>query len=167
VEVVESSAPILVNRLELVRDSGGAGKHRGGLGLLIEVEVLNKAGVTLLDIGGHDKYPAQGLFGGLPGSKTKTLLRRSNSKDFVVINPRKIIQLNNGDIARFYLAGGGGYGNPCERDPRKVLEDVRNGYVSRRAARKVYRVAIEDGSSLNINKSETQKLRDNCRGINS
>ena len=138
VEIVESVAPITITRLELLTDSGGAGKFRGGLGLLVEVRVDNKDGVTLLNISGRDKHPAQGIFGGLEGGKSKILLRQSGKNAFKRVHPRRIIMLNHGDILRFFLPGGGGYGAPSDRDRRLVIEDVENGLVSLKEAKAIY-----------------------------
>jgi N-methylhydantoinase B len=144
VEVVENVAPLTITKLELIRDSGGAGKFRGGLGLLVEIRVDNKDGVTLLNISGRDKYPAQGLFGGFEGGKSKILLKQNGKGDFKRLHPRRIVFINQGSVLRFHLPGGGGYGRPAERDKKLLIEDIENGFVSRRAAKQVYGLSEVD-----------------------
>ena len=144
VEIVETVAPIIIERLELSQDSGGAGKFRGGCGVIVDVRVANKDGVTLLNISGRDVFPSQGLFKGKEGGKSEILLldsKRARQKRRK-LHPRKIVQLESGDLVRFVLPGGGGYGDPRLRDRERLLEDVSDGIVSPRAARDIYKARV-------------------------
>jgi len=139
IEIVETVAPIIIEKLELARDSAGAGRFRGGCGLEMDVRISNPGGVVLLNISGRDVYPAQGLFGGKEGSKSEILiLRKSGGRKR--LHPRKIVNLEDGTVVRFKLPGGGGYGNPAERELKMVLEDVEDGIVSQERARSIYKI---------------------------
>lgn len=158
VEIVETVSPLTITRLELSKDSGGAGKFRGGLGLVVEVRVDNKDGVTLLNISGRDRFPAEGLFGGLEGGKSSIFIRGDGKHTFRKMHPRKIANLNHGDLVRFELPGGGGYGRADSREPEKVLEDVRAGLVSLKSAKSMYKIAI-DQRNMSIDWRATKALR--------
>lgn len=150
VEVHESNGPVLIHQLELLPDSGGAGKFRGGCGVRKDIEILcDKAIITLL--GDRHKHPAFGLFGGKSGKLAKTIL--NPSKEGISLTSKEEKELKKGDIISFRLAGGGGYGSPSERDVSRVIEDVLEGYISAEAAEKDYGVSaskIEQTSSNNI-----------------
>ena len=104
-EIVETVAPLVIEKLELIRDSGGAGKFRGGCGVEMDIRVRNeKGGVTLLNISGRDVYPAQGLFGGTEGGKSEILFLggdRSHSRK--KLHPRKIVNLEPNSRVTFSL----------------------------------------------------------------
>jgi N-methylhydantoinase B len=163
VEIVETVSPITVRKLEIARDSGGAGKFRGGCGLLFDVRIENEDGATLLNISGRDKFAAIGLFGGMSGGNTEILLRRSSRLKWSKLHPRKIAHLERGDYLRFRLPGGGGYGDPVKRDPNLVAEDVLDGLVSREAAKSLYRVVLNKSNRLMIHK--TRILRESARRV--
>ena len=157
VEILESEAPLLVRKKELVPDSGGPGKFRGGLGQELIFEIpkaeygpLPPVATTL--IGGRFHLPAQGILGGKSGEKGSFILN-NKPQDWggqVYSNP--------GDMMRFRHPGGGGYGNPLRRPIELVEEDARNGYISVEAAKKHYGVVI-DKRTYKANLSATEKLR--------
>ena len=135
-EAMEMEAPIRVHRLSLSRDSGGAGRQRGGLGILKDIETLVD-GVTLTHRGERHYYPAGGSHDGLAGAKAHSVLHRNDGTDEVI--PSKLVTtMNRGDRLVVSTAGGGGYGDPHERDRAAVRDDVRNGKVSADAARTLY-----------------------------
>jgi N-methylhydantoinase B len=135
VEVHETVNPVLVRRFELIPDTGGAGRWRGGCGVRKDIELTaERAQMTLL--GERHQHQAYGLFGGCPGSLAETVLDpdgvalRLGSKD--------VRALCRGDVVSFRLNGGGGYGSPRERDPKAIEADVLDGYVTPECARKDY-----------------------------
>ena len=135
VEVHESHNPILVHRLELIADSGGAGKFRGGSGLRKDIELrCERALITLL--GDRHKRRPYGLFGGHPGRAAETVLNPDGAA--VQLASKEIRELKRGDVVSFRLSGAGGYGAPHERDPDLVRRDVADGYVSAAAAAEIY-----------------------------
>lgn len=113
-------------------------------------------GPTFTVLADRDRTGPWGLFGGLPGRRAEYVLnpdgeaRRLNSKTTVDLVP--------GDVVSYRTCGGGGYGPPRERDPARVLADVRQGKVSVARAREVYRVAI-DPANWTVDIEETARLR--------
>jgi len=141
VEILESDTPLIVDERALLPDSGGPGKKRGGLGrrMVIRVpddELAPIPPVTIAVQAGRFRYPPEGLFGGGDGSKARFL------KNEAPADPSGLTFAALGDRVAFYSAGGGGYGNPFERDPADVAADVLNGYVSIEKAREDYGVII-------------------------
>jgi N-methylhydantoinase B len=155
VETLESRYPILVRRLELGRDSGGAGQMRGGLNVVKEYEVLTDAAVTLhFD---RVRTPSWGLFGGSPGAKPYVRVQPSDGAECTLY---KVEQLRLRRNSRFtaVTGGGGGYGDPARRSPALVRQDVLNGYVSREAAENIYMVALH-GVDLEVDDARTSERR--------
>ena len=132
-EVIETTGPLVVRRKELRQDSGGPGEFRGGLGSTIEVEVPTGEPYMVSVLSDRFGQPAEGYAGGGPGARagfrTSTRTRRS---------PKLSLPLPAGASFTLELPGGGGFGDPRERDPEAVAEDVREGLVSRAAARRDY-----------------------------
>ncbi len=159
-EVVEVRYPWQVERFELRQDSGGAGKYRGGLGVVRDYRLGFDAGLTVT--ADRVKYtPPWGVFGGKPGSTNITVVDRLDGTEE---RWRKIsnLPLKKGEVVSFRGGGGGGYGFPLERAPQDVLEDVINGYVSLERARSDYGVAI-DPSSMEVDERATQAARAEMR----
>ena len=155
-EVVEVRYPWRVERFELVQDSGGAGKTRGGLGVRRDYRLGFDAGLTVT----ADRViytPPWGVFGGGPGKTNITIVQRKDGKEE---RWRKVsnLPLAKGEVVSFQGGGGGGYGDPFDRDPRLVAQDVRNGYVSLDAARDAYGVIL-DPQTLSIDRAATTARR--------
>ncbi|MBK8741771.1 MAG: hydantoinase B/oxoprolinase family protein [Betaproteobacteria bacterium] len=140
-EAMEMEAPIRIHRVALSRDSGGAGKQRGGLGIIKEFETLVD-GVTLTHRGERHFHPAAGSHSGLEGAKAHSVLLRADGREEVVAS-KLVTSMNRGDRLVVTTAGGGGYGDPHLRDRAAVREDVQNGKVSPAAARAVYGLAAD------------------------
>ncbi len=159
VEIFESDTPLIVEKRELLPDSGGPGKMKGGLGrrAIFRVPDDEYAPIPPVNLGiqsGRFKYPPEGLFGGKPGARARFLV---NGKPG---NPYGLTQLQPGDVVIMDAAGGGGYGDPLERDPERVLADVINGYVTIEKARSEYGVVIDE-ASMKVDYPATQELRGN------
>lgn len=136
VETLESRAPVRINRLQMGVDSGGAGKFRGGLNVVKEYELLTDAAVTLhFD---RAKTPQWGLFGGMDGAAPKVTVYSAEFPEGKVVRKVEQLQLKAGERFVAETGGGGGYGDPRERDPAMVREDLLNGSISEEAARKYY-----------------------------
>lgn len=138
VEAHEQKFPILVERLQFIPDSGGAGKFRGGVGVRKDIRILAK--MKLFNLTDRCKFAPYGLFGGKPGAKGATLLRRGSEE--IPLHSKGTYQLEPEDVVSFNICGAGGYGNPQEREPRLVLKDVTGGYVSIEGAERDYGVVI-------------------------
>jgi N-methylhydantoinase B len=156
-EQTEAKFPIIVESYSLIPDSGGAGKFRGGLG----VERTSRARATLTVNSQIDRVHCKpwGLKGGLEGSGN-ALTTRVNGKwrdDYA--NAKMIFELkNDGDAFQVRSGGGGGYGHPYERAIDSVRNDVRQGYVTVKAAEDLYGVVI-DGKTFVVDDQATQKKR--------
>lgn len=144
VEIIESEFPTRLLRFELIQDSGGAGQFRGGLG--IRRTYLNLADARFSIRSAKHVIPAQGCEGGAPG-RTGNIRVNPGTKDEVRLPTRYAdYPLKAGDVFEVETPGGGGFGDVATRDPRAVLADVRNGYVSAEAAERDYGVALVHGA---------------------
>ncbi len=157
VEIFESDTPLIVEKRELISDSGGPGRMKGGLGKseVFRIPDDEYAPIPPVNLGiqaGRYVYPAEGLFDGKTGAKGRFIVNDTPG------NPYGLTQLKPGDVVTIDAPGGGGYGNPLERDPELVVNDVIEGYISIESARKDYGVAV-DPVTFEINEAETKKLR--------
>ena len=138
VEVHETNNPVRIHRLELIQDSSGGGEHRGGSGIRKDVEMLADD-VTVTLLGDRHLNAPYGLFGGLPGARGRTVLIRDGAESD--LGSKEVLKLGRGDIVSFRLAGAGGYGDPLRRDPAKVRDDVKDGFLSREKAVSIHGAA--------------------------
>jgi N-methylhydantoinase B len=139
VEVTEAMSPLLIRRKEYRIDSGGAGRYRGGLGQVMEVVTLDDAAFAISANYDRVVYPPRGRNGGKDGkpgvlSLGSGAMLKSKGQQTIPKTEAVIIE----------MPGGGGLGNPFERDPMKVAEDVDFGLVSRQAAERDYGVMLRD-----------------------
>ena len=155
VEETEINYPVRILRYELVDDSEGAGRHRGGLGLRRDY-LFPDHEVSFTILADRDRWGPWGLFGGLAGQTAKYILNPDG--DATELPSKVTVDLKPGDVISYRTCGGGGYGPPEERDPALVLRDARQGKISLTRARDIYRVVI-DSDSWTINESETVKLK--------
>jgi N-methylhydantoinase B len=143
VEATESVAPVLFRRREFRDGSGGAGKYRGGLGQVIELGGADGTPISLLCNFERIDNPARGRDGGGAGAAGRVSLgsgRPIRPKGRQTVPPR--------DFARLELPGGGGFGDPLERDPEQVRADVLDGLISHEAAERDYGVALTHEGKL-------------------
>jgi N-methylhydantoinase B len=157
VEIFESDTPLIVEKRELILDSAGPGKMKGGLGRSVVFRVPDDeyAPIPPVNLGiqsGRYQYPPEGLFGGEDGKKARFLINGEPG------NPYGLTQVGPGDIVTMDAAGGGGFGDPLEREPELVENDVADGYVSIERAREDYGVVI-DPETLKIDANASEKLR--------
>ena len=157
IEIFENDTPLIVENRELLVDSAGPGRMKGGLGQreVFRVPDDKYAPIPPVNLGiqaGRHIHPPEGLFGGKPGAKAQFLVNG------MVGNHFGLTQLKPGDTVMIDAAGGGGHGNPLEREPEAVESDVMEGYVSIQQAREDYGVVI-DPKTFTINMEATRKLR--------
>jgi N-methylhydantoinase B len=138
VEVLEHKSPIFHERLELIDDSGGAGEHRGGLGVLREVTYLARAEV--LSMKKKSKTRPWAMDGGLEPEPSCMIIWPGTDREIRVGMYRTTLEPGERFVNR--TAGGGGYGLPLHRAPEAVVADVRDGYVSPVAAERIYGVVM-------------------------
>lgn len=157
-EMFEVGHPYLrLRKHELLPDSAGAGRWRGGLGVETVIE-LDAEDQMIAAYGDRLTEPPWGLFGGLPGALSRMditypddTVHHVNSKDLVERIPP-------GSVLHKWTGGGGGFGNPLERDPEAVAADVANGVVSRENAERLYGVAV-DPATRAVDREATARLR--------
>jgi N-methylhydantoinase B len=161
IEIFESDTPLLVEHRELLVDSAGPGRMNGGLGQreVFRVPDDQYAPIPPVNLGiqaGRHLHPPEGLFGGKSGAKAQFLVNENPG------NPFGLTQLKPGDVVTIDAAGGGGCGNPLERDLEMVERDVIEGYVSFERAKEDYGVII-DPKTMKVDEKATRKLRDTLR----
>jgi len=157
-EFIESYFPLRIETYATIPDSGGAGLHRGGNGLTVAYRFLADG-----EIGIHDDrwltYP-WGVLGGEPGLRsTKRLVRTDGSEEWLGAKAEGI-KVKKGDLLYFNTWGGGGWGDPYERDPELVRKDVARRLVTAEGARRYGVVIAEDGS---VDSAATEDLREKLR----
>jgi N-methylhydantoinase B len=162
-EQFEAKYPVMVESLSLIADSGGPGRHRGGLGVETVVQALSDFNVNT-SIERAVCLP-WGLDGGLEGTGNEMLLRRDGVIHDDVPNAKVFrAKIQTGDAFVLRSGGGGGFGSPLERPAERVQHDVREGYVSIAAARDYYGVVFNP-DSLEIDAAATQRQRELLAGI--
>ena len=159
IEGIELKCPVLVESRALRRDSCGAGRYRGGLGLDMKVRNLVE-GKWNFERTRRSKCPPWGIAGGTAGEPGGNLLKLPGEKAFKWITGANIpVPLNSLAIVR--TGGGGGWGDPLERDAALVAADAAEGLISRRAAHELYGVVLR--GSMSLDESATQRLRGQLR----
>jgi len=154
VEAIETAAPVLMHRRELRQDSGGAGEFRGGLGQEMELEIITGLPAQHSCMYDRTTFPAEGLNGGLAGAVGDVIL-----SDGTHPHPKSHYTLETGQRVTLKLPGGGGFNAPMLRDPHRVLDDVKQGYVSIDGAERDYGVII-DRDTMTVNDDATQARRE-------
>jgi N-methylhydantoinase B len=160
IEVDEQKYPFHVYARELIPDSEGAGRHRGGLGCQAVFGPKDEPMTVAYTVEAHDN-PPRGVRGGLPGSPTD-VWKYDASGERVELPPVGAPELQPGEQIVSVTCGGGGYGDPLERDPELVLDDVLEGWVSRDRAESVYGVVLADASGedpLELDRAATRARR--------
>jgi N-methylhydantoinase B len=151
-EIIENVSPLVMEKRELVPDSGGPGKYRGGLGQEMVLSVRTAESVVHSAMYDRTKFPALGFAGGKNGSLGDFFL-----SDGTHPHPKAQYRLPPDKTVTLRLPGGGGFFSPLERNPELVRQDVLNGYVSLQAAHDEYGVVLTEG--LAIDWEETSRLR--------
>ena len=155
IEEAECGYPVRVERYGLVRDSGGAGKYRGGLAIEREWRLLDGEAHLAIRSDRRDHLP-YGLYGGNSGTGSINILHHPEEDEVLMTMISTSMQTNERIYHR--QAGGGGWGQALERDPNAVAQDVKNDKVSLEAARQDYGVVLDE-STLAVDKAATASLR--------
>ena len=137
IEVMESEFPLRLERYEMIADSGGAGRHRGGLGVRREIRILG-SGVKLATRCARQRFAAPGLAGGEPGSLGAYVVNPGTPEERKLRPTVSELPLATGDLLRIVSPGGGGFGMPTERAAEEVRDDLDNEMISRDAAVSIY-----------------------------
>ncbi len=157
VEILEAAYPVIFSRWALRPDSAGPGRHRGGLGAIYEIELLEEQADVFL-FGERGRFAPPGVIGGHAASRTQFTYPVGQERRSPPMASKMVgISIKRGERVRLETPGGGGYGDPRSRTPEAVQHDVRLGYVSAEAARREYGVALRP--DLSIDAQATAELR--------
>jgi N-methylhydantoinase B len=161
IEIIESEFPTRVERFEMIPDSGGAGEWRGGLGFARDYRILTDDVRFSMRTDKHSISPF-GTDNGLAGGKGACIVNPGRPEEKRLASRFGDYRLQMNDVVRVERPGGGGLGNPLHRPAEKVLEDVRQGYVSTEQAEKAYGVSLDyrDGEPV-IVEGKNRSLRGN------
>jgi N-methylhydantoinase B len=155
-EMIETRMPVRKLRFELVPNSGGPGTFRGGLATEAEWEALGSGPSSpLTDKRRYSKV--EGLAGGHPAPYTNHVTVFPGTEEELVLGKRSDVDLKPGDRFIVGPAGGGGWGDPLERELDRVLEDVIDGYVTADAAREQYGVVLSDPKTIDVAATKEQR----------
>lgn len=164
-ELQERRCPLLWKRYMFLRDSAGPGRFRGGMAL--DQQLYGLADITVGCIGDRERFGPPGVFGGEPGRLAGLVINAGTENErnvgiFAVSEP-----VRKGDVVHYWSAGGGGYGDPMERDPQMVVDDVMNDYVSIQGARDDYGVVVKEIDRrrliFEVDEKATKELRDRMK----
>ena len=161
VEVFERKYPILFEQWGLRQDSEGAGRYRGGTGS-IKTFVLTRGTAKLTALGDREKFSPWGIFGGQEAANQGLVMNYGEESEQNLTLKANSYPIKAGDKITIFASGGGGYGDPLERNMDEVLEDYRQGYISKERASSAYYVAITDDEKIDAEK--TKALRDSIGG---
>ncbi|MEY4160509.1 MAG: hypothetical protein RLZZ136_1130 [Pseudomonadota bacterium] len=157
-EFLERYFPLIIERYETVADSGGAGLHRGGNGIVMSYRFLEPGVIAIHD----DRWfvPPWGVNGGKPGARARKILERADGTQTIVGNKVEDLEVKADDILHFITWGGGGWGDPFERDPHLVAKEIAQGLVTVEGAKAYGVVIAADGS---VDAASTEALRQQLR----
>lgn len=157
-EFLERYFPMIIERYETEPDSGGAGLHRGGNGIHMTYRFLSDGVISIHD----DRWfiPPWGVNGGEPGHRARKILEKADGTTMTVANKLEEMAVESGDQLHFITWGGGGWGDPLERDPELVAKEITQGLVTVEGATAYGVVADEAGT---VDEAATASLRDRMR----
>jgi N-methylhydantoinase B len=159
-EYLETYYPLLIDGYTTIIDTGGAGKHRGGNGVEKIFLLLEEGDISIHD----DRHLSQpwGILGGRPGACSEKWLVRKDGTRLPLASKIDNVRVFAGDRVIFRTAGGGGWGDPLERDPMRTRNDVARKLMSEAKAREEYGVVLT-GGRLDLDLRATDELRDSMR----
>lgn len=158
-EFLERYFPLRIERYETAPDSGGAGLHRGGNGIQMTYRFLASGTISIHD----DRWfvPPWGVNGGEPGKRARKILEKEDGTSTIIGNKVEEVMVTEGDQLHFITWGGGGWGNPLERDPELVALEIRQGLLTADGAREYGVIVAGDGT---VDVAATDSLRAEMAG---
>ena len=164
-ELEERWFPVIYTKYEARTDSCGHGMYRGGFALVRELEL--QTDVTMTIHGDREKFPPWGIYGGLNAGGSMLVVNKDTDRERNAGMYATGVELKKGDVIYYSSSGGGGFGNPLERDPQLVLTDVMDEWLTIEAARNYYGVVIEEidaeACDYRINEDESHVLREQMK----
>lgn len=137
-EILEAAYPVMFTEWSLRADSGGAGRNRGGLGAIYEIELLEEEADLFL-FGERGKYAPAGVLGGHAAQRNRFFYPKDGkAAEPAMVSKLHDAKLKKGERIRLETPGGGGYGPPSERKPERIAEDLRLGYVTEEGVARDY-----------------------------
>lgn len=161
VEMVEAKHPLEITEYSITRDAAGAGRWRGGNGLVREYRLRADEAVLTIRTARRTAL-AYGLHGGKPGTPAYNILNPGPGQRILPTLPMEAIRLKRDDVLRIELAGAGGWGDPLEREPERLLEDALDDKLSLEHVRREYGVVI-DPETMTLDEAATAELRAELR----
>ncbi|MFG1357961.1 hydantoinase B/oxoprolinase family protein [Xanthobacter pseudotagetidis] len=134
-EILEANSPVLFHHLGFIADSSGPGTYRGGCAMRKDIEIVNSRALVTLLGDRHINRP-YGIHGGKPGGLATTMLIREGIE--TPLQSKETRWLKKGDVVSFRLSGAGGYGDPAARDPERIREDLKDGYMTPEGVKRDY-----------------------------
>ena len=159
VEILETTYPLRINRYGLIPDSEGPGRYRGGMGMVREITLLESEATVTISSDRNQIRP-WGVLGGKSARPASCRLSDQTGKQ-LSLRSKDTRRVSQGDTIVTMTSGGGGWGNPYDRDPERVRWDVLEGLVSTTRAREEYGVVLT-GPELAVDAEKTTCLRDQC-----
>ena len=157
VEVLESQQPVQITKYAFVKNSGGPGKNRGGMALVRGYRLLEKEAELVMRSDRRSITP-YGLKGGFPGTPSWNIIRSGKKQTLLPACPMSSIKMVQNDEFIHIQAGGGGFGDPLQRDPNKVLNDFLNGLIDLDYAEQVYGVIISKNKIISNKTVSKRKI---------
>jgi N-methylhydantoinase B len=163
IEMIETDYPLRIEQYGFVPDTGGPGRNRGGIAIVRQYRLLCDR--AILNVRSDKrKFPPHGLFGGKPGSPSINILNPAGNRRVLPVLMTEVEPIVKDDVYMHVMSGGGGYGNPLERAPERVLRDVIEEKVSISHAEREYGVVIFPGDPPVIDEEATARCRAGCGG---
>jgi N-methylhydantoinase B len=157
VESMEAHIPVLAERYELLPDSAGSGKHRGGWGVQLDFRILLPESIVTARGIERTRFEPWGLAGGRAATRTRTFVNAGGDQERE-LGRIDVLHLEPGDVVSVRTSGGGGYGSPLDRDPAAVAADVRSGLLTPLAAERDYGVVLRD-AAVDLNDTAERRAR--------
>jgi N-methylhydantoinase B len=160
-EIIEAEMDLLVHEYRYVPDSGGPGRYRGGLGVGMTIEALIPNTIVAMRGMERTRFAPWGVHGGHCGGRTAHAIVNPGAANEQRIPKLDVLLMNRGDVLKLASSGGGGYGDPCERDPEMVRTDMLCGFVSPAQAADSYGVVLDGTGKVDV--EATRRRRESIR----
>ena len=149
IESLESEYPLMVDRFEMIPDSGGAGKYRGGLGVRRDIRIIDH-NCTFSIKADRQRVAPWGLYGGKAGTKGSVILNPDSAEPALLDPKRSGIPVGPNSVVSVRTPGSGGYGDPGTRDRRMIIHDLEEGMITPESAIRDYGMTEADLKAVRI-----------------